>query len=143
MKGLYGSQNVDLEKEIKDIETDLISRGYIKDGSGREYLNFYKKIADNNDFSYFQNSEQFSNLLKINLIDLYSTDKCLENLQGIDGYDLIHSNQYKLMMAVNEQILLNDYSPSSFLQRMLKILDEKDFEKPFYRMEVLLFLINY
>lgn len=73
----YTKQEVDIKKELDELEKFLINSQALKSSAGQSYFDFYKEIADLNDIPATLNHDRFEKIFKLTPSEFYSI-YCLE-----------------------------------------------------------------
>ncbi|KAB1159591.1 hypothetical protein F7018_04590 [Tenacibaculum aiptasiae] len=129
----YKDNGIKLKKVISNFEQLLIKEKILEDNTGRSYKTLFEKIIINNDFNY-NISESFSEKLKkVKQAKKKPHKNCQLNLKNK------LSKTYKLQFVL-DSIVKNstDLSPSIIAKGILNVLNEKDFELDYYKMNTLL-----
>lgn len=132
----YRDHNVDINKELYEIENYLIESKALESSSGKSYIEFYQEIVKFNDFPATMDFERFNNIFKLKPNDLYKLE-CLENLSDLDSTSIKNSRFLQMTIAIRN-VTSDNVSPSNIAEAILSVLNASDFDHPYYRAIALL-----
>jgi len=132
----YGEQQVDINKELDELEKYLIESKSLKSSSGQSYFDFYQEILKLNDIPTTLDYDRFENIYKLTPSKFYKVD-CLEKLRSIDSA-IIANSKYNQMTVAIQKAADDEISPSNIARAITSVLSPSDFDKPYYRAVALL-----
>lgn len=137
----YNEIQVDLNKELNELEKYLVDKGTLKSTAGQSYYDFYKQVVELNDISGNLDVDIFDNLYKLRPDEYYSAE-CLQELTKIDSAKITNSKYFQMTMKMQEVALTGEVSPSTVADAITSVLTPSDFDKPYYRAIALLTIAN-
>lgn len=132
----YGEQQVDIIKELDELEAYLIESKSLESTSGQSYFDFYEKIVELNDIPATLDNDRFENIFKLTPNQFYSVH-CLEELNQLDSTTIANS-KFKQMTVAIKKADLDEVSPSNIAKAITSVLRSSDFDNPYYRAVALL-----
>ncbi|MGY6648335.1 hypothetical protein [Wenyingzhuangia sp. IMCC45574] len=126
-----------MKTEIKKIESFLIEKNFLKNSSGKSYYDLFKKVALlEKDISY-----RYDFIDSIQGMEIQPIEECEKiNLQLLKDESSKTSLLKKELSSLNNE---NNISPKLVAEKLLTLLDEKDFENYLQKMKVLLLIENF
>jgi hypothetical protein len=127
----YQEQQVDIRKELDELEKYLIESESLKSSSGQSFYDFYKEIEQLNDVPTTVDSKMFENIFKLTPNEFYAVE-CLGRLKDVDSTSLVKSKYYQMTITMQEAES-NQATLSKTANVITSILSPSDFEHPYYR----------
>ena len=137
----YSEIQVDLNKELNELEKYLVDNGTLKSTTGQSYYDFYMQVVGLNDIPGNLDIDKFDNLYKLRPNEYYAV-KCLQDLTKIDSVEIANSKYFQMTIKMQEVTASGEISPSTIASSITSVLTPSDFGKPYYRAIALLTIAN-
>lgn len=141
LENSYNEIEVDLNRELDELEKYLINKGILKSSAGQSYYDFYKQVVEINDIPNELDIDKFGNLMKLKPNEYYS-NICLQSLTKIDSSEIKKSKYYQMTLRMQEVSSKGEFSPSSIASVITSVLSPSDFDNAYYRAIALLTIAN-
>lgn len=132
----YEEQQVNINKELDELETYLIECKFLKSPTGQSYFDFFIEIVKHNDTPATLDPDRFENIYKLEPNEFYKID-CLEKLKDIDPTIIFKSKFFHLTVAI-QNAALKGRTPSNIAIAITNVLGPSDFDHPYFRAIALL-----
>jgi hypothetical protein len=124
----YDSIDIDFVKDMYDFQQYLIDQGLLKDSTGLSYLNVFRKIYKE-DHLNFNNSFQLNEFENSKL----TFTRCLNSQRNYTPKDTKIYTLYLMLDSIAIETDLDNFTPKFFCEKLFRILNEKDLDKPVYK----------
>ncbi|WP_075352416.1 hypothetical protein [Algoriphagus marinus] len=140
MQESFAKKDVNLIAELDRFENYLITKGDLKEASGKAFFDIFLEIQSDNDVLIFIPYSEFSELRSVSPQEFYS-DKCLEDLRKMNSSDLKGSKYFEMSRALSS-INREMVTPEKVAEAVSGVLVPTDFDNSYYRALTLLTVLN-
>ncbi|QKX06461.1 hypothetical protein HN014_16585 [Aquimarina sp. TRL1] len=133
---------VDLKKELESYEAFLVQNNFLKNKSGKEYIAFLQEMNRINYIPATRPNALFIRLLEADFKTNYDKDCVLKKVITEGNFsslsDFKNTKLHRLEQAVKKVMYRNEADFKTISKVHLDILDESDYEKPYFKTMFLL-----
>lgn len=136
----YKECGIDLETALDSLENNLLAQRILTSKDGQGKIAYYETVVETGQITGHEPSELVDRIAKC-YVHLDDLRHAMATTFGVDSLAFEQSEFFKTANKINKQAVINGgVSPVSVSKAMLKHLNAKDFEHPFYRAQMLLSL---
>lgn len=140
MQESFAKKDVNLIAELDRFENYLITKGDLKEATGKAFFDIFLEIQSDNDVLIFIPYSEFSELRSVSPQEFYS-DICLEDLRKMNSSDLKGSKYFEMSRALSS-INREMVTPEKVAEAVSGVLVPTDFDNSYYRALTLLTVLN-
>lgn len=122
------SKSFDIIPLLNKFEKDCIENSILANSTGKEKKKFYQQIVRKGEIPFMPQSDVADSLSQLKM-DIKAIESCAFK-KGIDSNQFKKSKYYQLSQELGK---LSEINPKSVSNCYIKILDESDFDHPFFR----------
>lgn len=129
----YQDGGVQLKRMITDFEKHLVEEGFLKDTSGKSYLEIFQKIANNENLTYTPKQSFVQEWQKVGKPPAQQVIACqLELLLSAQT-----TKEQEINALTDSLLQTKNVSASAMAKVFLSVLEEEDFELDYYKFRFL------
>lgn len=132
----YSDNGAELKKLISDYQALLVREKVMADSSAQSYLNFYKKVANEQEFEHVPSKSFLAELQNIEQPNGMINRECQTRVLA-DSTSYNTNKIFILEDAISSVQEAGNLNPSLVAKQILTFLNEDDFELQYYRLRTL------
>ena len=138
MQERYSTGKISLDQILDSLENQMIEEGILSGKDGRSKISYYEKIVETGIVPSFENFAIVERLV-VPAMYLEITMNCIDSLKLADPDSFNSSTYSELSDRLNNRFsAAGDISPATVSKEIIDVLNDADFDHPFYRAYMLL-----
>lgn len=138
MQKTFADYGIDLNSKLDSIENYLIQTKQLENNSGEAYFVFFKNVGNSKEHFTILAENMIKKFVDISSEEFYSI-LCLQNFNNTDSTLLVNKLDRELKEVVTRDA---GFEFDHIANKMLDILKEEDFDRPYFRQLSLLYIAN-